>query len=718
MNVLSLIGTLIDLLTAIVAFGLIIVVHELGHFLAARWAGVRVLAFAVGFGPALFSWRKGFGLRRGSSEQEYHRRLRQHIAQHTPPASELPGVSPTEYRFNALPFGGYVKMLGQDDTDPTAVSDEPDSWQRCRAWKRLIVISAGVVANVICAALLYVVVFQAGLVTEPPVVGMAAPGSPAAKTVATNADRLGVEAPGLQPWDRVVQAGGRRARSFQDIVLASAMASPNRPTTFVVERHGIEEPLIFEVMPEKSPVTGLLEVGVEPARSAVLLEARNKADRDAFRDALERFGLPGLEPGMRLVRVGDDTQIDSAFELMQRARTSGGHSFDAEFQAEDGSTTVVEIQPVPAIEAHVVPGDPKRPMVLDHLLGLAPVMQVLQVQEGGARAGLKKGDVFARVGSVEYPSLVQGIAEIRSHKPGSVVPLVVLRGEGPLLDRQAVTLEGRVSKKGTIGFHATDTGERSTIVSLPPARLLPVRAGEEPFEPAAARFISRPGIVIESVDGQPVSDFNGLNLALRYATRGALEAGTGATVTLVARLPLPPSASGERPTQRIAADLTADEVAHLHGLGWRSPLPLNLFQPEQFRLKASSPLEAVAMGLDETQRVMLMTYVTFVRLFEGTVRVEHLKGPVGIAHIGTRIADRGLLWLMFFAALISINLAVINFLPLPIVDGGQAVFILVEMVRGRPVPMAIQSATAMIGLVLVAIVFLVITFNDVMNLLG
>lgn len=718
MNVLSVIGTLIDLLTAIVAFGLIIVVHELGHFLAARWAGVRVLAFAVGFGPAVFSWRRGMGLRRGSSEPEYQQRLKRHNAAGGPRATRLPGVSPTEYRFNALPFGGYVKMLGQDDADPTAVSDEPDGWQRCRAWKRLVVISAGVVANVICAAVLYVIVFQAGLVTEPPVVGMAAPGSPAAKTVASNAERLGVQEPGMQPGDVVLRAGGRRARSFQDVILASAMASPKKATTFVVEREGIAEPLVFEVMPEKSPVTGLLEVGVEPARSAALLEARTEADRAALREILDRIGLTGVEPGMRLVRVGANVQVSSAFDLMRAARESGGGTLEVEFEGEDGRRVTATMQPVPAMEAHVVPGDPKRAMVLDHLLGLAPVMRVLEVQSGGERAGLRKGDVFARVGSVEYPNLVQGIAEIRSHKPGSVVPLVVLRGEGPVLEREQVSLEGRVSSKGTIGFHATDSAGESTMVSLPPERLLPVRAGEEPFEPAAARFITRPGMVIESVDGRAVSDFTELNLALREATRGALEAGTGATVTLVARLPLAPDASGERPVERIEADLTAEEVAHLHGLGWRSPLPLFAFQPEQFRLKASSPLEAVAMGLDETQRVMLMTYVTFVRLFEGTVRVEHLKGPVGIAHIGTRIADRGLLWLMFFAALISVNLAVINFLPLPIVDGGQAVFILVEMVRGKPVPMAIQSATAMVGLVLVAIVFLVITFNDVMNLLG
>ena len=94
--------TIIDLLTVILGFSLIIFVHELGHFVAARWAGVRVLAFAMGFGPAVFSYRKGLGLRRGSTEHEYL-------------AGTDRAISPTEYRLNWVPFGGYVKMLGQED---------------------------------------------------------------------------------------------------------------------------------------------------------------------------------------------------------------------------------------------------------------------------------------------------------------------------------------------------------------------------------------------------------------------------------------------------------------------------------------------------------------------------------------------------------------------------------------------------------------------------
>ena len=142
---------------------------------------------------------------------------------------------------------------------------------------------------------------------------------------------------------------------------------------------------------------------------------------------------------------------------------------------------------------------------------------------------------------------------------------------------------------------------------------------------------------------------------------------------------------------------------------------MSAFKPAEFTLRAEGPIDSVRVGLAETHRVMLMTYLTFARLFQGTVKIEHLKGPVGIAHLGTRVADRGLIWLLFFMALISVNLAVVNFLPIPIVDGGQFLFILFEWVRGKPVPEAVQSIATVAGRLLIGAAFLVVTFNDIRN---
>src|SRR5436190_6702486 len=272
-----------DLLLVILGFGLIIFVHELGHFLAAKWAGIRVLAFAIGFGPAAVSYRKGMGWRRGSSEQEYLELVKRERVGINPLAPSR--ISPPEYRLNWLPLGGYVKMLGQDDLNPAAVSAERDSYQNTPVWKRMVVISAGVVMNMLLAALLFVAVFMTGLETEPPKIGAVAPGSPAALA-------------GLKAGDEVKEVNGSTPREFTDLIMASAMSSKSDAVELVVERDKTLRR--FEVRPQVSKGSKLLEMGIEPARSAKLLPARSEGERELFRKSAAAVGLEGLEPGMRL----------------------------------------------------------------------------------------------------------------------------------------------------------------------------------------------------------------------------------------------------------------------------------------------------------------------------------------------------------------------------------------------------------------------------------
>ena len=138
---------LLSLAGLIFGFGFVIFWHELGHFLAAKWAGVKVEQFAVGIGQAICSYRKGIGFRFGSTQREYGELIdgttpgqmsatlgtltdpaeladADHKGKSVPPPPpggpvrpNLSGVGETEYRLNWLPIGGYVKMLGQDDMD-------------------------------------------------------------------------------------------------------------------------------------------------------------------------------------------------------------------------------------------------------------------------------------------------------------------------------------------------------------------------------------------------------------------------------------------------------------------------------------------------------------------------------------------------------------------------------------------------------------------------
>jgi regulator of sigma E protease len=98
--------------------------------------------------------------------------------------------------------------------------------------------------------------------------------------------------------------------------------------------------------------------------------------------------------------------------------------------------------------------------------------------------------------------------------------------------------------------------------------------------------------------------------------------------------------------------------------------------------------------------------------------VKRIRGPVGIVDIGTQVADRGVTYLVFFLGIISVNLAVINFLPIPIVDGGLFRVLVYEKLRGRPPSLAVQNAATIIGVTLIATVLLVVTWNDLARLVG
>lgn len=682
-------STLFDLLLVVVGFGLIIVIHELGHFVAARWAGIRVFAFAVGFGPALFSYRKGMGLRRGSSEPAYRAMLADRgVTIHDEPPTD---ISPTEYRLNWLPFGGYVKMLGQEDANPGAVSHAPDSYQTCHPAKRLVVISAGVVANVVLAAFIFMFVFMVGLKTEPPRLGMVASNGPAAAAVP--ADPSIVPA-GLESGDTVLRINGREARSFNDLMLATAMATPGKPLDVLVQRGGFDEPLLFEVQPRKSDLTNLQDIGVSPARSTEVFD--DGGDRASFDRVMKQIELEGVPPGSTLASVAIEGEasepIEDSGELAGVFAASNGRTVTLVFEQSDSSHRAA-IEPRPVYQEAMVkmPSGAQSPQT--HLLGLTPVMTVAELDKSarGYEQGLRTGDVFARLGSVEYPSITAGIAEIK-RRAGEDIPIVVIR------DGEQVELTASVQRGGTIGFFPSQDLD-SARVSLSPASLK---------APAA---IDRPGVRIISIAGQPVSSFADIRAALIDATTTAFSTKTEAQVDIVVQLP--DAAATERPR---TLSLSSEQVDELHGLGFGPPPGLlSIFRPAEFTLKAEGPIDAIGVGLAETHRVMMMTYLTFARLVQGSVKVEHLKGPVGIAHLGTRVADRGIIWLLFFMALISVNLAVVNFLPLPIVDGGQFLFILFEWARGKPVPEAIQSFATVVGLLLIGAAFLLVTFNDIRN---
>ena len=180
----------------VVVIGVLILIHELGHFFVARWTGVGVERFSIGFGPVLLRWRG----------------------------------KETEYVLSAIPMGGYVKMMGEENPVEGGggpVTDPGKEFARKPLWARFLIVFAGPGMNFVLAIAIFAVVLATlGRPVWPAVVGKVAEGSPAA-------------AAGLRTGDTIVALNGRPIAYWEDLERAIA-ASNGRPLELRVRRDGVE----------------------------------------------------------------------------------------------------------------------------------------------------------------------------------------------------------------------------------------------------------------------------------------------------------------------------------------------------------------------------------------------------------------------------------------------------------------------------------------------
>jgi len=496
------------------------------------------------------------------------------------------------------------------------------------------------------------------------------------------------------------------------------MSGPGESVSLTVQRSGVGEPLRFSILPERDTFTNLLDIGVTPAMTLTIPEQYGVRP-DEWRAATETLGLTGVEPGMRVVSINGNESVSTFADLREAAERSAGAPIEVSFADEAGTVRTVSLTPSPRLMRDDADPAPDLVRPVDHLLGLVPVMTVAGFDNArrGYEQGLREGDIFARLGEVEFPSMDAGIREVQKHK-GKSIEVVVLR-ESESGETEEVAFSASVTPEGLIGFTPGTTADSSSLVSLAPRSLQPIKPNAASYTPAALEAITRPGSRVLSVGGTPVTNLADIRAALTAATADAFSAGAdSASVTIEFEPPLPTQPDGSRLVETATMTIDAAQLERLHALGWDLPIGSWLFAPESFTLRATGPIDAIRMGINRTERMMAMTYLTIARLVQGTVKVDNLKGPVGIAHLGTQVASRGYIWLFFFMGLISVNLAVINFLPLPIADGGQFLMLLYEGLRGRPLPIPVQNAITAAGLLLLVSVFLLVTYNDVSRLFG
>jgi regulator of sigma E protease len=209
-----------SILPFLFVLGVLVFVHELGHFLVARWHGVRVLTFSLGFGPKLLKFKRG----------------------------------DTEYCISAVPLGGYVKMAGENAEGDADAPPRSDELLGKTKWQRFQVYVAGPVMNMITAVVIMTGVFyhgapEAAYEKNPAEVGQVAVNSPAARA-------------GITRGDVIVAVAGRRVPTWEQFVL-EVMPKANREIELVVRRDGVERSV--RITPASRTQFEIGDIGVAPS---------------------------------------------------------------------------------------------------------------------------------------------------------------------------------------------------------------------------------------------------------------------------------------------------------------------------------------------------------------------------------------------------------------------------------------------------------------------
>ncbi|HOM77563.1 MAG TPA: site-2 protease family protein, partial [Anaerohalosphaeraceae bacterium] len=133
--------------------------------------------------------------------------------------------------------------------------------------------------------------------------------------------------------------------------------------------------------------------------------------------------------------------------------------------------------------------------------------------------------------------------------------------------------------------------------------------------------------------------------------------------------------------------------------------------------KAANPAMAAKMGFKKAGQFVLRSYVTLGRLFQRSVPVSSLAGPVGILSMSYQVAGDSLAHYLYFLGLISSCLAVMNLLPLPVLDGGHIVFLLIEKITGRPIHERVLAPIMYAGMALLLGLILWVTYHDILRIM-
>ncbi len=682
-------------------FGAVIMIHEFGHFIVAKVGGIKVEAFSIGFPPTLLGIQK--------TDRGIRFRILPNMFNNGDTEGEGGIIftlyvdckpSDTEYRIGLIPFGGFVAMLGQSDSGAVEDCNDPRSFANKPVSTRIAVVIAGVTFNVISAVIIFMFVFLVGLDLPPAEVGSVLPGSPA-------------DIAELRAGDRIVSINGDDFVDFTALPMAAALSKQGEEISLMVKRPndsgGYDEPTEVKVVAKISAMSTL------PIRAIGITQANTLkiAEMGVDEDGKGRLDY-GLIDGDVVVAV-NGTPVGKSRELEELvAKTSKPNATLTveRVDAETGETVNVDVD----IPLFLKPDNFNFETGHDiaHIYSMVPRLKISDVVDRTKPVGWKgelqlwwrrninkqtvdppvlfAGDIIVKVGETVNPTYTELRTVTAAHKDKAMAMAVLRKDEDGKEAKVEVTLMPRqqYTRNGdgpvTIGIYPIlDAGN-------------PVLAKTISVENGPAQLDIPSGALITAVDGEKVGDFFDIMRIIRK--------NRGKRITI---------------DYRISDEEAGDNVLNIPTGHDNITVKSNFdgfvpFEALRETFKATGPIDAIGMGVQKTYMFVAQTIITLKRLFSGEVSPTTLSGPLGIVTASYNIASSSMSYYIYFLGLISSCIAVMNLLPLPVVDGGVIVLLIIEKIKGSPISQKVQGIISYAGVVFILALFGWLIFNDALNI--